>query len=390
MIALAPAQYDGTLSELVSSHLTKVMPTVAAVERVHAHLLAYCARSDSVFLLRCKTSDDRRRFAIVSPDTTVRWTDNAPAWAMHQALIANTDWSAEAFAAFMRDLPTHMFDIRGETVNSANYYVAHVFPVGRGVQTGLTWSREQVVARFIRNVHPANHFYFPNPTKGVGRRYGEDRRVIAALAEFNAGRYSAIWDEFLDLSMAKEELPVAPVQWGMKVRFGPADKCGAVSQFTDLNRGDMTNRLRSSRGPRMRKHPADEVNRAGSSSETSDRNMPAPIASGELLVARIPLGSSVARRWTGNDTTNRHACHHHVVVPRKETPMLLDLYWRNSSDAPPWHVGSFRLDLVGLLAYGYIREEGTSDSVRVRIHRDGDIYYVGLGKGRASLKLPVE
>jgi len=74
------------------------------------------------------------------------------------------------------------------------------------------------------------------------------------------------------------------------------------------------------------------------------------------------------RSWTGNDTSRREQ---HERVPVAETPLFLNLSWRRSRDSIPVHVANLKLDLAGLLAGRYVREDGPGH-VRLRLFHDDD------------------
>ena len=74
--------------------------------------------------------------------------------------------------------------------NAAGWYVAHIYGVKDGVTDYRSWSRDELVKRFLRNVHPCNCFYVP---LAVGHRYGEDPRVIAYVAARYERRYGKVW-----------------------------------------------------------------------------------------------------------------------------------------------------------------------------------------------------
>jgi hypothetical protein len=76
----------------------------------------------------------------------------------------------------------------------------------------------------------------------------------------------------------------------------------------------------------------------------------------------------VHRSWTGNDTSQREQ---HERVRIVETPLYLYLAWRTNRDSPPVHVANLKLDLPGLLAEGYVREDGPGH-VRLRFFHDED------------------
>jgi hypothetical protein len=200
----SPLKFEGTLASLVDRRMQSVMPELTAVERVHSQLKRYCASATPLLLLRCENIKERGSEFQTENGAVIRWTDNTPAWAMHQAAYAGLSWSQDQFEKFIDTLPFHIFNIRGRSINTARWYVAHIFRVkpDRCSARGIT-PRERI-ARFIRNVHPANHFYVPDRPKGRGKLYGEDPRVIEYMAARNRERYGRIWSEFTELALAEE------------------------------------------------------------------------------------------------------------------------------------------------------------------------------------------
>lgn len=83
----------------------------------------------------------------------------------------------------------------------------------------------------------------------------------------------------------------------------------------------------------------------------------------------LPAGH---RKWIGNDAKGRH---HQNKVSRTETQLYMHLSWKAGSDAPVQFVGCYELDMVQLLAQGYLRADGP-DAVRLRFFHadDGNIY----------------
>lgn len=104
----------------------------------------------------------------------------------------------------MRDvvstMPCHMFDVAktsAPTASEAGWHIAHVFDVKNRDTDWPNWNRREVIARFIRNIHPANHFLLP---KTDWQRWGADTRVIGYFAALYRDRYAEIWNEFVALS----------------------------------------------------------------------------------------------------------------------------------------------------------------------------------------------
>jgi hypothetical protein len=99
-------------------------------------------------------------------------------------------------------------------------------------------------------------------------------------------------------------------------------------------------------------------------------------------VQGAPPGANI-RRWT---LRNDNHSHYHNVVNISESPLYLELSWRQTATDPVRRVGIFRLNLLGLLQSGYIRWEPVNSSgpeARLRIVRavDGQFYVQVNQKG---------
>lgn len=77
-----------------------------------------------------------------------------------------------------------------------------------------------------------------------------------------------------------------------------------------------------------------------------------------------------ARRWTGNDDSDRH---HHAAIRLTTAPIELLLSWKATGDAKARPVGAYRLWLPALLEAGYIRHD-EGDTVRLRFVHNADGY----------------
>ena len=94
------------------------------------------------------------------------------------------------------------------------------------------------------------------------------------------------------------------------------------------------------------------------------------------------------RRWTLRADNNSH---HHGVVSISESPLYLELSWRETAADPVKRVGTFRLNLPGLLQGGTIRWEPKDSSgpeVRLRIVRgDGGKFYTQVNQDGPRISL---
>ncbi len=203
-VPASPSRYRGTLADLTEKHLCSVMPEPSWVESFHRHLKAYCAQEAPLLLLRYRKPAERCTDLLTENGTVVRWTDNSPAWEIHHAAFQCLTWSAIEFDSFVRAIPCKMFAAKNNSINKAKWYVAHIFPVKEDRRRAGEMTHTEQIARFMRNVHPANHFYFPSPTRRIGRLYGESRQVIQYMAAYYRKRYAAIWSEFLQFAMAED------------------------------------------------------------------------------------------------------------------------------------------------------------------------------------------
>jgi hypothetical protein len=72
--------------------------------------------------------------------------------------------------------------------------------------------------------------------------------------------------------------------------------------------------------------------------------------------------------------------HYHGVVRLSENPLYVELYWKPSTRGREQRVGTYRLDLSGLLANEYVRyeqERAPGDEVRLRFYRgDRGVVYI--------------
>ena len=215
-VPIAPTSYEGTLADLYQSRLESVLPSVRSVEEIHRALLRYLRRPDAVLPIRARSGDTRGDRKPLPDGTTTVPTDNSPAWAMHRLAWEWPERSldADAFAEEIARLPVHIHKTHhhgNNHINRTGWYVAHLLRA-KPSHAGLNdLTPESARALFIRNVHPANHFYLPLAN---ARDYKGDPRVLAFLRDRLAERYAAIWDEFLalaggDAALELDRLPLS-------------------------------------------------------------------------------------------------------------------------------------------------------------------------------------
>jgi hypothetical protein len=160
----------------------------------HERILEFTRRPDAVFLVRSVTGLERRVVAATASGDLLMPTDNSPGWWMH-FITFNGIRDAE-FA----DVPVHMHDIGRclpTHISRAGWHVAHILDAKDRNVNWRSWSRPELIRRFVRNLHPCNLFYIP---KVDWAPYGRDPAVIAYFAVAYAERYGAVWQDFLTLA----------------------------------------------------------------------------------------------------------------------------------------------------------------------------------------------
>jgi hypothetical protein len=196
----SPSNFDGPLEKLVEEFVLPNLPSPERVTACHRLLIDYCNSDDPLFLIRRIKATTRGE--VYFTDTNVRFkaTDNAPAWWMHFVLFHEIDFSAETFPTVVATIPTHMFEISAHlphSISSAGWHVAHIGDVNDRNTDFASWDRDELAARFLRNVHPCNCFFLP---KRDWQKWGADKTVIGFFSLLYAQRYSAVWSEFVAMS----------------------------------------------------------------------------------------------------------------------------------------------------------------------------------------------
>lgn len=198
----SPQSHDGTLDELWEGFIEPNTPTPAVVADFHRALADYVREPTALLLIRNVGGLQRREEYATGDGTRIRMTDNAPAWWVHYALLQGASITPGAFGPVIESIPAHFFDVARmlpASANRAGWHVAHILAVKDRSTDHMTWRRPEAVGRFVRNIHPCNHFLVPKPG---WQRWGGDPRVIAFFAEKFAARYVDVWDEFIRMARA--------------------------------------------------------------------------------------------------------------------------------------------------------------------------------------------
>jgi hypothetical protein len=202
---LPPPRYDGSFDRFFSQFIEPNLPAPAVVRELHADLCRYVEEQDPIFFLREMEGVERwrRRGDRFPPRTAaedwVVFTDNSPQWALHALAYRNALPRVTEFSTWLRErMPCHIFDVGdarlGETLNDAGWHAAHIFPVKDGRTDWQSWGRDELVRRFIRNVHPCNLLLLP---KTDWQRLGNQADLLVfAVARYHE-RYGSILEEAL-------------------------------------------------------------------------------------------------------------------------------------------------------------------------------------------------
>ena len=189
--------------------------------------------------------------------------------------------------------------------------MAHIFGVKPDSRSASSISHKERIARFIRNIHPANHFYIPDRPKGRGKLYGEDIQVIQYMAMRNRQRYSRIWTEFLDLALAKTRVQALITL--------------AARSF-------------KSEGSTTLEMPSSECRRMGQLCQLRNRSL------------SDDWPRRTARRVPGLDRNDESGRQHRKFL---SYPSDVRLHWKTSKNAQPKLIGFYRLDLISTLPKGH-------------------------------------
>jgi hypothetical protein len=84
--------------------------------------------------------------------------------------------------------------------------------------------------------------------------------------------------------------------------------------------------------------------------------------------------SSSCRSWRGDDENGSNK--HHGAIPLTESPVDIELRWRESESSATKFIGHYRLDLQALLSQGYIRHDSKLGNVRLQFVHDVDSIYI--------------
>lgn len=115
-----------------------------------------------------------------------------------------------------------------------------------------------------------------------------------------------------------------------------------------------------------------------------------PLSTTSRFVERVqsfPSGAKIAH-WVIRDDNQQH---YHGVVSLADSPLMIELRWKPTSDGAEQLVGFYQLRLPELLAGDFVRfeREGTAgDSIRLRFYRgSAGVVFIQSRADRPSLPI---
>ena len=215
----SPSRFDGTIEEFFARVIEPTLLPVEQVVAFHRALVEYLAGSEPLFLVRALTRTERRLDHRTDAGDTFRATDNSPSWWVYGALAAGHQVAPGCMDAVMRGIPCHMFDVprvSAAVPSASGWHVAHILNAKDRDTAYRGWSREELVRRCMRNLHPVNYFLLP---KVDWQRLGNDPGIVGYVGGVFRERYGEVWEEFRRLAGGAVALG-ASAYAGVRVTLG--------------------------------------------------------------------------------------------------------------------------------------------------------------------------
>lgn len=189
-----PSLFEGTFNYFYNEYVEPNLPAPDRVRAFDKFLAEYLTSENPAHIIRMVKEQVRgRACATVHGDQMIP-SDNSPGWWIHSFLLGDEPIEGDAAEFFARS-PTHMFKIsRMETLNTAGYHLAHIFPVKNRDTDWVNWTRSDLQRRFLLNIHPCNWFLL---AKTDWQRNGKREDLIRWVKSAYQGRYGAIYQSFL-------------------------------------------------------------------------------------------------------------------------------------------------------------------------------------------------
>lgn len=198
-VPAAPLEVDQPLASFYEQTLQHVLPNAHSVARLHELLRRHIDERRGPLVVRGPVAQ-RGQVIQISENVSVKIGDNSPVWWIHHVAFQETAYpSLDQFSDEILCAPTHMFEVNRAgcaAINRQGWYVAHLVPAkfGRRGARLETWTPEMAAQAFLRNLHPANHFYLP---KRGARLYEAEPAVLGFFRDRLRERYGKCFDEFV-------------------------------------------------------------------------------------------------------------------------------------------------------------------------------------------------
>jgi len=212
-----PPHFSSTLADFVNQHVKPNLLCENKVAEFHNGLMKYIKSNDVIYILRQMGETVRFRIGIdekiysTNGGLELKDYDNFPAWWIHFLIFHGYKFNPRnKFKKLIDDIPTHFFSSPGPsianrrygTINAYGYHVAHIYNVKDGNIDYRNYSKQEMIKRFVRNIHPLNYFYI---AKGQWRKYGETKEVRSSFVNLFSFKYRDVWDEFIKLAQPTKD-----------------------------------------------------------------------------------------------------------------------------------------------------------------------------------------
>lgn len=353
---IAPQSFDGTLDQLYTDHLGKVLPEPGRIALL-GPLITRMVTNGELCMPRYFGRDDARRdVRIGSGGQSILFSDNSPNWCLHALLRGTIELNEHWVRRLLPKIPRHMHDVKrtigsldarfASTANDSGWYFAHIFDAKGHVpaedpKAWSTWSRGELVRRTLRNIHPLNIFLFP---KAGSSSYSGMEEVRGYCARLWSTLFPQEWSEFLasvgeDRTLENKGDPSLPIRFGMNERL----------RVTDATRR--------------------------TSAEASELT----------CLSCAPNGENPAR-WTLNDCDSKKHYFRMVPYPYRGGVYYIDLSWK-SAGGMIRGVGVVPVEVESLVAAGVLRLSAAGSQVKVAIYHEGESFVLKTNQADRGILL---
>jgi hypothetical protein len=189
-----PALFDGTFNRFYTEYVEPNLPRPERVWAFDKFLSEYLSSENPAYIVRNVRDQERGLACTTVHGDQMIPSDNSPGWWIHSFLLGDEPMEDNA-AGFFAQSPTHVFEVwRMETLNTAGYHLAHIFPVKNRDTEWVNWTRSDLQRRFILNIHPCNWFLL---AKTDWQRNGKREDLIQWVKSAYRERYGEIYQSFL-------------------------------------------------------------------------------------------------------------------------------------------------------------------------------------------------